>query len=605
MIKRLSVLFLFLLVVLSSSVFAFDEIYDNYVYTVDSFELEDSIFYVSYLSPAEDKIIFVKDSGEMYWIKNGSCQETEFYQYCFYGTKLDYYDYGRLMPNSIYWESAIHIVINSKKPSVSISRTFPTEINKDEDALVRLTITNNGELAVSNLVITEPIPSNAVVSMAQADISGNTLTKTYEYIAPGKVVSFIYRLEPLDYDRINFGLAEANYIYEDSSFVAKTTKDHIKINMPYSSTSSLDKSSVDVNGEFTYTYSVTNEDWSDSLYVDFELLTPRAFEILSVTRTLDRANIIRKSFHIKPGETESFAVTMKSFKEKTFTIYENTHYTIHEDELDNHKNFSISVSASDLKSTLTISKTEVIEGESFLVTAQLANPSKTDYLDISGVINITGFGEFNFTVPYIDSGAKIEFFKQLFDVVEVDDPYTVTVSLDGNYSSHDGLPVLLSNSKNLAVKPFIEDLIITKTFSTSNAFLGDIVTVSVKAKNPTNRPLTFRFEDEYEPLAIDSGISSRDIVIESGDELNIYTYKLIVPSITKSGIYTMVTKVYLENSPFKINNYNITIGDPVEITDDVIIEDSDDVDDVVVVEKKSGLKAFIDDIVDFVVNIFK
>ncbi|MBU1202369.1 MAG: hypothetical protein KJ583_06630 [Nanoarchaeota archaeon] len=612
MVKRpLSLLFI-IIILCSSSVLAFDRIFNNYVYVLDTFKVESDVFFVKGLNNDGLSLVLQKNNDELFFIKNGTCEDTDYYQYCFYDTKLDYMNYGRPIPDTMSWEPAIKVEVYSKKPSVKVSRSVQSEINKDQKTIVTVTIDNGaGKLDLSNLSFQEFIPNNTSLSSLSPGMTykDGFVNWSGKFLKSGSSTSFSYSLEPKSYESIVLSNGTLYYSYKNSTYSVKSSSSTIKINSPFSFTSTISKSKPSIDEVFTATFTVKNKDWNDNMQVELNFLIPQSITVTSVSGNLERSNNIKKSFSLSQGKTETFTISMKSGLENNYSIKINTVMKIRDDVVNNTNFLNASVLVPKMVPEISTSKTEISDDSDFKVTAYITNPSNIYYRDISGVVQISGYETRKVSIDVIKPGEKVKLFEDLFKPEKVEKKTTLNLTLMGSYRTPAFQQVFFEKTAKIFVVPTTISFNIVKTASKKDVYPGDNITITVKVKNTgQKKSLIFVNESIPFPFELSGGLTSKNISLSSNEEKEFYIYKLNIPDNTTLGTYNLTTILdYKEGNFSKTSDLSIVVKSTV-------VEDKkkDEVNTAknntaATVKKKTPEKKknIIDIIVNFFVGIFR
>ncbi|MBC8501477.1 MAG: hypothetical protein ISS25_04455 [Nanoarchaeota archaeon] len=595
------ILLILLLIISSINVLAFEKLFDEYVYTLDTFQVEDDIYYVL-LANNEEVLVLHKNEFDVFYVYNGTCEDTPFYQYCFMGTKLDYNDYGRPIPNTLLWEPAIKVQIFSKKPSVTVSRSVDSEINRDGKATVTVTINNNGELDIRNLVFEEIVPGKAIIQYMDSSLQevNNHISWSRGLLQTGDSVSFIYTLKPTSYDSIVLDNGTLAYEYEDSEFTEELSSTTIKINSPFSVQSLIDKLNVGVGETFTYKFTATNDDWDDRMSIDFNLTIPDDVEIVELPSELTESKNITHDFSLQPEESKTITIKMKSELERTYNIKISSVMTIRDEILEHDKNFSVNVTIPKLIPEITISKTEVFEGGPYTISAFMENPAEVSFYEISGMIMSPLFETKNIHFAVVDPGEKKRLFDESFKAAPVDEIETYNITFRGSYRSPNFQFFNYEEKTSIKIKPVTIGFDIQKSLSKTDVYPREEITVNVKVKNLGQKISIVSLEEEIqEPLEVISGLTQKTLTLDIGAEEEFYIYKLRVPLETVQGVYSLKTHLNHEDIVTKIEEVNITVREnktekPPEIEPEITEK-----------EEEKEKKGFFRGILDFFIGLFK
>ena len=599
--KRLTVLLIIVIISLQSAS-AFENIFDDYVYSQDTFQVEEDIYYVT-LANDEESILLNKNDLEKFQIDNGTCEDTKYYQYCFMGLKLDYNDYGRQIPNSFNWEPAIHVQIYSKKPQVSISKTATNEINLDEKAQVTVTITNNGELRVNDLAYSEIIPLNAdlVSKSSELELQGNVLSWSRTALSQGDSVTFTYQLAPTSYESIVLTNATLNYIYEELEFEETPASKTIKINTPFSISHKLDKNKAGLGETVTYTLTVKNNDWNDLMSGEFLFAAPSRIEILEVNGDDDLQPENFATFKLKPGETQTVTIKMSSEYKGTYPIYSKAMVEIRDENLTSIQKYNLTITVPELKPTLSLSKTSVAEGKPFTITAAIHNPAEVSFYGLKATLKSGLFGIENLELQSIGAGETETLYEETLNAPNVENETLYNVTLKGDYRTKQTQWLSFQEKKSLKVTPLSFSFQITKNLGRTEVKPGAEVIVTVKAKNEGDKPYTIRLEEQLpERFEVTSGLKEKTIALGVGREETFYIYKVRVPVDTPIGNYNLTTKLSTENLYEQFASAELKVMPEEQPAVEVDVPEKEEF-----VEPEEKKKGFIKKIIDFFVTIFK
>lgn len=590
------IILLFFLAIIPFAI-AFDNLYDEWVYTLDTFEVEGDLFYVqSIMDVGIQSILLKKNDVETYIIRNGTCEETDYYQYCFLGTKLDYMDYGRQIPNSFRWEPAIHVKFYTKKPSVSVSRTASTEINKEDKVIVRVTIKNEEELSINNLHFEEILPDNAKLIFMDdgVSISGRTLSWTKSLLLKNSETSFVYTLIPGSYESIVIHNGTLEYGYSDSEYSVKASSTTIQVNAPFTFTSTMSKKEVDVGETFQYTFNVKNDDWEDELKGYLNLYIPSEIEIVSLPPWMKKSNNITETFDLNLNEEFSVIMTFRSSYKGKFKILTKSYKHIRDEIYEDENVFNVTVKLPTLEPTIQILKTEVVEGSPFTITANVNNPTNTVYVNLKGYVESSMFDTKTIDEKVFNPDNNRKVFDQIITAIPVTKPTDFDVVFRGQYQDTNARFYNFEERDTIKIIPFTQNFTIHRTISKTELYPGEEATVKLSATNIGKKLLAIRMEEEIpSELAFTTGITEKILNVDVGQTKDFYTYKFIIPEETSAGTYTLKTTAFANDYIEKIDEAVITVKHNETVV--VIPDENPDVDlddQQVESKKKGGLSGF-------------
>ncbi|NQU98688.1 DUF11 domain-containing protein [Candidatus Woesearchaeota archaeon] len=599
--KLRGVVVLLFLIISSSNVLGFDNLFDDYVYTLDTFQVEDDIYYVG-LANGEEVLILHKNEFEVFYVYNGTCEDTAYYQYCFMGTKLDYNDYGRPIPNTLIWEPAIKVQIFSKKPSVSITRSVDSEINRDGKALVTITIKNNGELVINNLEFEEIIPGTAFISVLPEGLTAqnNVITWTRPILTAGDSRSFIYNIKPNSYDSIKLENGTLTYEYEDSEFTEDSSSSTISINSPVSVSSSMSESEVGLEELFTYTLTVTNDDWDDAMSVDFNFVIPEEVTVEEVSSDLSKSRNIEHDFNLQPGESETFFVTMKSGFEGVHEFSPQIIMNIRDEVFTDDKKLNVTINLPKPTFELSLSRTEVFEGSPFTITATMTNPAEVSFYDMSGIVESTMFETRSANLVSIAPSETKKVFEEQIKGLSVDEDEIFDITFRGRYRSHNFQFFDFQDNASIKIKSVTVGFDISKSLSKTEVVPREEVTVTVGAKNLGQKISVIELKEELpSDFEVISGLTEKTLTMGVGADEEFYIYKVRISVDTEPGTYSLKTHLNYEGIVNQTEEATLRVkANLTGKTPDVSIDTGSD-------KEKEEKKGFFGKIIDFFIGLFK
>ncbi|MFH1589092.1 MAG: hypothetical protein ABIB43_00815 [archaeon] len=592
-------IFILLLIIGSSLVFGFDELFDDYVYSMDSFQLEDDIYHVQLAD--NEKSIIVHKNQELYQVRNGTCADTAYYQYCFMGLELDYEDHGRPIPGTMGWEPAILFQVFSKKPDVEILRSHVSKINRDEKASVTVTITNEGKLNIYTLKYEELIPGTATIFSTGADVQNlaNKITWSRPILVAGDSIVFVYQLKSTGYDEIILKNATLSYVYEDSSFTDKPSLTDIDIQSPFALTNKFDKKNADLEENFIYTFEIKNTDDEDTLNVELALTIPESLDIMQITQGFKKERNLIHTFKLAPTKTETLSITLQSKKAGNYSIQSKTTMNIRNEVIVEDKKHNITIDLQTLKPELKLSKSEVYEGNYYTVSVYMENPAEIYFYDISGKLHGGHFETRDINLASINPKSTKELFSEAIKAIPVDEDTKYTLRVQGRYRTINNQYFNFDEEKELTIKPVTVGFDIKKTVSPSIVYPGQEVTVKVSVNNLGQKISIVSVEEEIpEVFGKVTGLSKKTITLGIGAEEEFYIYRITVPKDIEPGTYTLNSHLNYEDLVIKDEPFDIVVK-LNETTDDV--SNPDDSNPFPVKEEKKG---FFGRIIQFFKDFF-
>ena len=519
------------------------------------------------------------------------------------GTKLDYNDYGRPIPNTMRWEPAINVQIFSKKPSVKVTRTLDTEINRDGKSIVQITIENDGELKIENLKLQELIPETAVITTLPEGLQAknNLITWSRSLLTSGDSVSFTYTIKPNSYDSVVLKNGTLTYTYEKNEFKEKILSQTIKINSPFSIKQTMSKTKTEVGQTFSYLLEVKNNDWDDTMNVEFSFSAPEQISIQEVPRELKEENDIVYDFKLLPDETKTLTIVMKTDYEGNHTIQTDLTLKIRDEVLSETKTFNVSADIPNIIPELKLSKTEVFEGSPFTITAYLENPTEITFYDVTGIVQSSMFETKNFNLKSIAPGEKKVLFEESIKAKPVDEDTSYDFMLRGRYRSPKFQYFNFEDKKTIKIKPVTIGFEIMKTLSKSEVFQKEEITVTVKAKNLGQKICVVDLEEELpEKFEVISGLTKKTMTLGIGAEEQFYLYKVRVPLDAEPGTYSLNTNLNYEGLVNPTETATVTVkSNSTKEAPVVKIESKKET------KEKEAKKGLFKTIVDFFITLFK
>ncbi len=537
---------LIILILASFQVSAFDKIFDDHIYTLDTFEVDGDLFYVT-LANGNDVLVVRKNQNEVFTIEDDSCEDTAFYKYCYNGTSLNYVDYGRPIPNTLDWEPAIHFQIYSKTPTVTVSRVIDdSTINVNDKSRIRVLIVNSGQLDIINLDFAEILPENAEVFSLGSGLQryGNKIYWTSSRLKAGQTVELFYSLSPESYEEIVLNNATLMFEYEGEEFKKDAGSNTISINMPYTFSWSITNSELGVDEKSIFKFNVKNNDWNDNLKVSFNFEADKGLKLLEVPFELDGSdNIYYETFTLRPDESKDFSIELMSNWEGKYVIKSDATMNIRDEVYHETKEYNLSVTLPDLIYDLSSTKSSVLEGNPYTITLSIENPANIPFIEVVANVQSSLFEDKSLTWGIITPGDKVTLLEEVFRAPNVKNNTKYNIRLNGLY----------------------------KTVNNANPVAGEEIQISVGVENIGEKPGTVTLEELIpEDFELVAGLTNRVLQLSVGQELNFYTYRLKIPLEIMPGVYTIKTLLKHETG----DNYrylNITVNSP-EMEQEVAVD---------------------------------
>ncbi|MBU1029626.1 MAG: hypothetical protein ABIC91_00160 [Nanoarchaeota archaeon] len=572
-----------IIILMSTSVSAFEKLYDKYVYEGDTFTVEQDVYY-SALTIDKRTLILHKNT-ELFFIKNGTCEETTYYQYCFMGLKLDIPTYGRWNQERFAWDSAIKVEIYSKKPSLEVTRTISeTKVDLGEKAKISIEIKNNGKLRIDNIFFQEVIPKGVeIVSQRYDYLELKDRTFVWKgYLYPNETISFSYSVKTISYNKTEFSSATVSYHYEELDYTKGLSKLTLEVDSPYTYSEEFKPADLNWGETMTYTMTVKNTDEKDRLNLDFNLQIPKDFEIISYPLYLSRSSSFHHTESLKPGESFSMTFKFKSSYAGVFQSVVKNALTIRDEVYEKNKVYIMTIRAPELKPSIVLSKKEVLEGGPYTVFAYIENPSGVNYYDVKGVLKSDLFGEREISLGIISPNKKGKLIEEQLRAIPVDKETIFNISFEGSYRTHLYQSFDFSTSTVLKVKPVQTGFNIRREVSPKEVKAGEEVTIKVFAENLGQSYTPVVISDSFPAnMIISGGKSEKSLTLNPGQEQEVYIYKIQIPVDTQEDFIVTTTLNY-ENLLTTRLNTTINVK-PLEKKEE---EDKTKIDEIVIVEKE-------------------
>lgn len=567
---RLRLLFMFFLLVLSAiSVSAYDKVYDGYVFALEPFTVGSDSFYIRGVNNYQT-VMFVQNNDSAFYAENNTCTDETYFQFCYYGAKIDYITYGRRIPDTLDWEPSINIQIYSKKPTITVSRVVASKINYDETVKIRVEIENTGSLAVTDVVYKDFLPTNVLIKSFGDDVSlkNNAIYWSIPRLSPDVKITLEYELRPADYSSIKLGEGNLSYNYESLSFSQKPANSTIAINAPFSLQTSFNKQTVGIEDEVTYSFKLTNDDWNDNLEVDFSFLAPKRITIISVSEELDKSDI-KYSFVLEPSQSKDLFVKFKSGFSGDYKIKAHTSMSIRDETYEDDDELNFTVALDGLIPVVDLSVLELFEDEEFNLTITISNPSDEHFSSFVAIIESLLFDTISLNEDLISAGKSKTLFNQTMKTKKLDEEKNYSITLRGQYRSKTSEAFNFEKTVFLNVKPVIKDFKITKILSKEKVVPGEEITVNVSVKNLGSSSSTLIIHDENPSnfRVISPLPDQKTITLDEDEESYIYHYTLLIPENTALGTYTLKTIVSYDDLGEQVAEKKLEVMDEKEIED--------------------------------------
>ncbi len=583
------IFFILISILLISTVSGFEEIFNEYVYETDTFQVGDDLYYGA-LTIDQKTLILHKNTDEVFFIRNASCEETDYNKYCYDGTKIDLPAYGRWNQENFDIDPAVKVKIYSKEPAVTISRSISTsEVSYSGKAVITVSFENTGELAVSNVIFKEILPSNVDIL---SNPTGNVqlIGRTFKWegvLFPGDSKSFSYTLRLHGYETATFNNASFSYKYETLEYSPGLSSFSVTVKTPFTYTESLTPTELSWGETMTYEVTATNNDASSIMNFDFALDIPEDFTITGYPIAFFKTHNFRHRETIAPGKSFSMSFKFKSDYAGEFNILANNTLSLRDEVYPQYKEYNVTITIPKLTPSLVLSRESVNEGGPYTVYAYMENTNEVEYLNVKGSVSSALFGKKHFILGNIASGKKNLLFTEQFKALPVDADKEFDIVFSGTYQTKNFQTFSFSETKKITVKPVTTGFTITQDISPRTVTAGDEVTVKVFVKNMGASQAYVEVKDDYPSfMEFKGGKTDKSLTLAPNQEEEFYIYKFQVPVDLDDGDFIIKTSLDYEGLVTQESNSTIIINR--KVAEEVVEVVADEVVDEVITEEKVG-----------------
>ncbi|MBU0628190.1 MAG: hypothetical protein KKC75_03305 [Nanoarchaeota archaeon] len=589
---------LVMIIVLMPFVFA-GLLFDDWVEDKETFLAGDNSFYVRYFE-ATQKLSFKMNSlGGMMYV--GECETQNEIKYCF--EELNY--------------PKIKVKISSLEPDISIERSFSTASpNLNEQVIVIVKLTNNGDKGASNVMYYDAYPAGLRVFSEKnaGEWQGN--------IAAGRTEEFRYSLraeEIVSYDSI----ATVSYKFNGKEKTQKSSSISIKVKKPLSFTGEFSQEAADKNEAVTYNLTITNEDSSSKMDVTkIEINLDERLDLVSAKSDL-KIEGKKLSFkgNLDKGQSKNLWVKVKADRVGTFKVSASANVEVGGKKFEENIEKTFNVGISDIMPILSINES-VKSNSPYKLSVSVKNYGKEEIKNVNILVKSDLFSDMK-DKKNIAAGSTYKMIDSTLTAPYAEEDKKYNIAVSGTYVSSSGKSYTFEKSAQMTVKAVPKIVEIVKEYNKEEAYLGDVIEVSVKVKNRKSENVEEIDVSDIFPKEIRSSLKGETTgyigVLGPNEEKKVYSYSVTVPKDYKNGEIEFKTNLNVKVDGQltilkKVDTIKIVKGEMLEsaeegkkteIKDDEQQEKNETDDGLNESEVVEGEKGVFSKITNWIKNIFR
>jgi len=532
-------LFLLLIIVslFSTSCFAADKVFSDWVFSEDTITLDNKEFYFKIGS--EGNSVLVRSENDYEILSLNSCKDWDVKRkICF---NESFYETAGDPANKAY------INIYYKKPKLNISRTIDDNILLvGEEATYSVTIHNRGEIDARDVYFLEDFPDNVVLESVNGCSYDNNNVFYKGDIPKGNPLSCSYTItttKPVDFTtsasvRYNNGFEDViNY----SSALRLYSSNVLSLN------STIENRTIQINEKTNFHINLTNEGIDP---IEVEQLIIKIPEGLNVT--FEGARRISKGKYEWSGtlysnSTEGIFFILEGLRTGGSEILINVDYEINEEKY-KITNYKENIVVEDKGMML---DSGISEGQKFdantPVTISLIGINKNNFTDLKNLkvsFNSTLFPSRKFELSTLGEQEKKRIGSVTLTLPDVISTETYKIFGNVTYETIYGDKGSAKFERSFSVEP-IEKLTIIKSITPKQVQEFKEATVKVQVRNDKNVDVeNVDVKEIFNSAFLQRGTTSTRLTrLNKSDTILAYEYTIIAPDVINETSFNITTKV--------------------------------------------------------------
>lgn len=564
--------------------------YDTWIYAGDSFEYENAIMYVEKGSNVQKILLYVDDYpyiialdeckknydlNQKYCIEEAAFEDPEKFD-----DKIKY-EFGEEL-------FGYHLFIYDLVPELSIEREIRPDVEVDKISSVTVTLTNEGEEIIKNIVYQENI------SYPFRLIDGYRKNNLFIYELPslgaGQSREFRYEIIPDDYisDKLE---PIVTYVYDNKKLTANVDPLSITLSTPLEITRTL-TSQAKIDEEFTYKIVFKNKE-NSLMKLRAELVLPEELEVINKKDYKFNGKYI---FESSIDDEETAEIILSAPLTGNYQLKLLIDAEVNDIKIAKEYYNKIDVVITELVPTIQLSRAKISESESGTIRFYLENNGLDTFNDLKIDMKSDLFPDAKKEFTKILTGQKT-LIKEISFIAPTPKNYPITFS--GTYLSKNGELFSFEKTAILNVVENNQDVVIVQLINQTSAYAGDKIKVTVKLKNQKDNYVFVESDDSFSTTVTKNGKSEADITLQDYEERTVYVYEITMPEED-----LMITTVVKEQDGaiYSANN-TIKYLEPVVEEQEETVETVVDTQEVTI--NNTEKKGFFSKVWNWFVDFFK
>ncbi|MFH1072755.1 MAG: hypothetical protein V1743_04975 [Nanoarchaeota archaeon] len=576
-------------------------LYSEWHYSGDSFEIDEEgydqdIYYLSYFvqvrntdnGPGIDETgieqannrLLMKKNNKGFTLVEGECKIEPLIKYCF--EDADWYDkesQGHLKYEHGDEYPGLKISVYKIGPTLEVTRTSEDmSLNLNQPSAVKIMIKNTGDRRASDAAYTERPPKTVDTYGVSGFTTGFLLNHDYlEWLGslpPNEKLYLQYNIKPITYESFKIP-ATLFYSYEGVQSNQSILDLAFTVITPYSFTSAVNPTTVNINELATYNVLFKNEDMYDTMDVLVRISIPKELQLVRKPLSLNQENDFWL-FQMKllPLTSFNFDIDLRGTATGSYNISTYGEFRIRDEEIQKKLASMFTISTDKVEPTVRFSEESVEAGTKVRVKALLENKDDSKiFVKIKGTLSSSFLST---PIEISDADLDQEEVKLYIDQ-DLTTPITnkkleYRFDFTGSYETIEGEKYNFSTFKILTVNPGGGDVFeITQDVSDGLVIRGENITVKTSVKNLKNFKTTrVNVSDSVpEGLQIVGGTNKNFIDLDALEKKQAYLYRLEVPKEFLDQEFTINSQVSYQEYNFEASK-TITVLDAPNATTPII-----------------------------------
>jgi|GEM_PF-4006650 len=511
----------------AGTVHAASGVTEGWYYAGETFKIGDVLYSVEGESP---DLVLLGVGSELYLIRLHDCAYTAEKEYCYEETGYPDEKVKYAAGKALY---GYYLSISDVVPALTITRKITPsspEINQPVEILV--TYENVGDYSMTDLRYAENIPPG--FRIINPISTGSNVSFKIKSVPMGKLDSFTYTLVPEDFVSGVF-LPNVSYLYNSKRYNIAVKSSTITVATPLAVSRSL-PATISLGEIVPFDINITNNDEKDEMRATVVFTPPKSIIIKQRDGLVDGPNgTLNTTLVIPSGETVSTGFRFSAVGAGSLSLPTDVYVKMSDSSFRRHYDDKIQSKADAVVPSITLSSERSVYRMGYALTVRglLRNTNpKTMFSDVKGTLSGQGvFTPETFDYEKIAPSKELVAIEKIVTLPVVENQTSYLLNLSGSVTTPSGDVIPFSAVKTINVKPFKDQVNITRTIEPAKPVAGKNITVTVTVKNIFGEYITFTAFDSYDSqVRRVSGLTYAETSMEKDTTKAVYIYQLEIPA---------------------------------------------------------------------------